>query len=797
MPEQGPALAAHSTAPAAAATVTATPAAASNDPCVFVPATAAIAPSCLVGIAASPIDQAVGVPRSFTLLCGFPVGHLSTFPGPGCYDVQATLMDLTTGSGAPFDSGICANVVARTGTTIDCSSVANPICPPGYVAPPTGGCSPCPAGSHLASGQCIFAPIGGTCPPGTTPFIQHGMVVYCYTGVLPTTVGPTNEMTATFTPTSPHIYGVTITGYIPTQTNGTCPRGTTLTANVPVATHVTATACQFTFRLTQRAEEINALVAAATGDCSAPIGSSLYYLVVGQGCLANIQAFGMVVVKVGVNCSNASEPATGSSAVQDGFPPGSVYQCIGDALSVTNIPVPDVPLSLTVTNGIFNPTCFPIYAAPSQPTTPTPIPSVTPLATPRPSPTPTPTATSVSALTPSPTAVPGASSASAFCSPPGQSTVTIVTGPNGVVNFFGNQVEYSAYANPSNPPPRSLVDIVGHFAVDNVPRPEVSMFAHFDAGNAETGSCGPSYTDGTGTAHCSLSTDSVPAGTTVNAMVDFILNCTDYSTTATFTVGGTAPSSMPPPVATAPAPNGLCVLRTGPGQVTVSVTYTSPLDTQPPVTVSNVPLGTFGFPTPTPAETPLPIPNATATPSNTAIPTATPRPTSTPLPTSTPTPTPTPTPTATPTARPSPTSSPTSTPTATIPPPPVPVSFTLDEARVSKLTDRGNHRGLNLAQQGQKVNLSIYYTVKSLPRAVARLTTYEIDHGSSVGFKAVYRGTQGATQLGPQVRFIQYTIPRRSVPDVYTFRATVQLGNVRKTAFWRFAVVRPALLSPH
>lgn len=793
-----PALAAHPPAPAGV--TPATPAAASANPCVVSSPTATIPSSCLLGIAASPTDQALGVPRTVTFLCGIPVGTLKGAPGPGCYDLRATLLDLTTGAGVPFDAATCANVAAHVGVNVDCTGIANPICPPGYTAspPPTGGCSPCPAGFQFVSGQCRFYPTTGICPPGSTPFPNTGGgLAYCYTGVLPATVGPANEFTVSFTPTSPHIFEVSVTGYVPTNANGGCPPGTTLTPDAELAPKVYVTACAFAFQIVQRAEEINSLVAKAAGTCSAPLGSNLYYLVVGQGCLADVEAFGMIVLKVGVNCSNGSEPATGSSAVSNGFPPGSMYDCEGDSLTVTNIPVLGVPLSLTVSNGIFNPECFPVYAAPSQPGTPTATPSVTPLATPRPSPTPTATPTPP-ALTATPTAIPGTGSSAAYCSPPGPTTIQVVTGPNGVVNFIGNDVEYSAYANPANPAPGSTVDIVGHFAVDGAPEPGVTVFAHYDEGNGETARCGPVMTDVTGTAHCPLSTDSVPSGTTVSAMVDFIQNCTDYSTTAAFTVGGQAvPSS--PPVITAPAPNGVCVLRTGPGQLTVSVTYTSPIDTQPPVTLSNVPIGTFGFPTPTPVETTLPVPNATPTPSNTPVPTATPRPTATPTPTSTPTPTPTPTstPSPTPTSTPSPTPPPTPTATATGPPPPPPVlSFSLDAARVSKLADRGNGRGLNLAQQGQRVNLSIYYTVRSLPRAVSRLTTYEIDRGSRVIFKAAYRGTQGTQQLGAQVRYIAYRIPPHLAPGVYTFRAILQLASVRKTAFWSFAVVRPALIAP-
>ena len=69
-----------------------------------------------------------------------------------------------------------------------------PVTPPG--APPTGGCSPCPSGSQFVAGQCRFAPTAaGTCPPGSAPFPATGLPAYCYTGVLPATVGPANELT--------------------------------------------------------------------------------------------------------------------------------------------------------------------------------------------------------------------------------------------------------------------------------------------------------------------------------------------------------------------------------------------------------------------------------------------------------------------------------------------------------------------------------------------------------------------------------------------------------------------------
>jgi hypothetical protein len=88
----------------------------------------------------------------------------------------------------------------------------------------------------------------------------------------------------------------------------------------------------------------------------------------------------------------------------------------------------------------------------------------------------------------------------------------------------------------------------------------------------------------------------------------------------------------------------------------------------------------------------------------------------------------------------------------------------------------------------------LYYTVSSLPKTLTRLSTYEIDEGSRVIFRAEYPGTQGVHQLGLFVRYIPYSVPASLAPDIYTFRATLTLGGVSQTQFWNFAVARREIL---
>lgn len=735
---------------------------------------------------ASQEEGAVGVQRIVTFLCGSNVAALTGPLGPGCYDVEASLTDITSGGGASFESGSCAGVAVPAGPTITCASPGNsqvnPICPPGFKAPQGGVCSPCPVGSQVVNGSCHSFPAGGTCPPGSTPVTNTGGgIVYCTAPEFAVNASANNEVILKFVPGAPHSYLVEINGFVPTEANGTCPGSTVLDPHAVLTGPGTGPACAFSLSVVQRSIEVTNITISSQTSCNSSIGAGLYNLANGQGCLVGIQALGMIVLKDGVDCSNGTEPATGSSAAPAGFPAGSVYQCLGNALSVANIPVGNVPLSVTATNAVLNPLCFPLYPNAGTPVTATPTPAVTPIATPRPTATPAGNVTSTPGSVGRPSGV-----RPATCSASGSNTASVITGPNGQVNFFGTEVEYFSYANPPNPGQNQLVDIVGHFAIDGSPRPGVAMYAEYIDAYGVSVTCGPALTDGTGTSHCGLPTDTSPPAQQVPVNVDFILNCDDYMTTATFTVGGPAVVA-PPQTQKGPAPNGLCLVRAAPGAISLRVVYNSQIDSQPEVDTGVVQVGQAGF------QTPTPLPTTQATPVTPATATATSPPTPTLTPTQPPTPTATATPTSTPT--PIPTATPTAIPTATPTTIPRPLAFSLDAARVSKLSDRGNHKGLNFARLGQKVNLSLYYTVTGLPKAATRVTTYEVLHATRTVFKAVYRGTQAAKDLGSFVRYIPYRIPPGLSADLYTFRATIKIGPISRSSTWTFAVVRNALLA--
>ncbi len=597
--------------------------------------------------------------------------------------------------------------------------------------------------------------------------------------------------------TAPHAFLVEAQGYIPPQADGSCPPGTTSTPSMTFVlaggphsgTSFAAPSCAFHIQLAQRGLELHKLTVVPPATCIGPVNSSAYTSVVGQACDSQVQALGLVVLKDGINCADGSEPATGTPA--RGFPAGSTYECTNGALRVVNIPAGGMPINLTAVNGILNPTCFPLYAAPQATATPTETGIASPIATPRATDTPTPTPTGTPGPSESPTPRPSGS-APAFCGPNGVTYVTMITGINGQLNFYGNEAEFSASTQPFNPAPGDPFNVIGQFSIDSSPFAGVPTYAQYtDAlGNSQT--CGPVDTDNTGTAACTLSSDSEPVGETTFVNVDFILNCTDFMTTTSFTVGAPAPPApTPAPTVTAPAPNGICVLRTGDGPVSIRASYTPPIDSQPVIDTGNVVVGQFNVATSTPAaitSTPLPSPTDTPVPTDTPTPTNTPTPTVTPSPTNTPTPTPTLTPTPQ-----APPAVPTPSPTIVIP---KKLSFSLDAARVDREKHVGDREGMDQVSRGQPVNLLLYYTVRSIPHSVTRVTTYEVDRGSQVVFKAEYRGKQGSKDLGSFVRYIPYLVPSGIRPDVYTFRATLRLDGHQQTRSWTFAVVGSGSVAP-
>jgi hypothetical protein len=228
------------------------------------------------------------------------------------------------------------------------------------------------------------------------------------------------------------------------------------------------------------------------------------------------------------------------------------------------------------------------------------------------------------------------------------------------------------------------------------------------------------------------------------------------------------------------------VLRSGFGPLAITASFTPIINTQPALSVGPLVLGQFGAATATPAATATGVgPAATITPTPTNTPVFTPSPT--PKPTKTPTITPTPTPAATATF------------TAT---PIPPLRFSVDAARVqrlfgkgSKAKPHGDQKGLNAVHHADQTALVMYFTVRSSPSTLTRITTYEVRRGAKTVFKVSFSSKQTPTDLGHFVRFTIYVVPRNLPYGVYEFRATLKIDNKQQARSWRFAVVRSPLVT--
>lgn len=773
----------------------------------------------------------VGSEQAFTFVCGSPAAQTvgttgPNFFGPGCFDVHLTLLNLVTGAPISFAAARCGARTVDPGPTADCGTAtggnggtpAVPICPVGDDSSLTG-CSPCPSAYTQVGTSCQGPPVLNQCPPGFTPIRNGGGVTMC-TGPLNAITGPTedNEAKVSFVPASPDAYQVQVTGYVGTYPDGSCPTGTVPVSGV-VSPTGTGNACQFSLSAAADALDVTELQVIQPGNCAGAVSLNSFQALIGQPCLVQIVAFGRVAIKSPADC--ALEPNVGMDASIAGFPVGSVWTCENGTLYVAHIPVPNVPVTVTVQNGILNPTCVPVYpplhgpVTPVPTDTPTPSPIVTPRATntprptvtprptntPRPTPSPTRTPTPLPPGTPTPitsptaTATPSAPEVtpSSRCGPPGETKITVVTGPNGAAGFYGNEVQYSAIVIPPNPAQNTSVNFTGSFTLDSQPQANVLMYVHYEDNNGTAYYCGPAPTSASGTVTCSTNIGLAPVGIPVTAQVDFFFNCVDYQTSATF-IPGVPADQAPEPVGpqTGPAPNGVCVLRTSATSPVLTATYFSPIDSQPVVSTGPITIGQYAPATPSPVFT---TPEATETPTVTPTPvpvTATETATATPVPptpTSTETPTPIP-PTATPTPTPvPPTATATSTPTR------VPVlQFAVSAARVAGPNNPGNRRGIDSVPRGGTVRLMIYYTVRSLPRALTRVTTYTLAARSHVYFRVSYRGTQALKDVGRFIRFIPLTVSPGMPLGVNEFRGTVTLGGATKSRAWRFVVLRNARL---
>jgi hypothetical protein len=147
-----------------------------------------------------------------------------------------------------------------------------------------------------------------------------------------------------------------------------------------------------------------------------------------------------------------------------------------------------------------------------------------------------------------------------------------------------------------------------------------------------------------------------------------------------------------------------------------------------------------------------------------------------PAPPTTPTPTPATTPASTPTA----------TPTATSGS--AKLDFSLDAARLSKAHDPGDLRGLLAVRPGTTTWLMMYFTLRTVPKKMSRLTTYAIEAKGKTVFKLAYKTSVKPGDVG---RFSRYAVYKVNLPyGRYVYRATLTIGRRSQSKTWKFAVAK-------
>ncbi len=710
-------------------------------------------------LSASPPEafNPLGASHTVTFVCGAAVNLLPGPTGagypPGCYDVVASLSDSSNGSDASFDSATCGIANVGGGSTVNCAA-QNPLCPAGTVSQ-GGSCVPnCPAGFQNVGPRCL----GYTttvCPPGSTPeYNNPGLIQDCVSPA-DTTAVPSNEMTVTFNSGSPHAFLVTFSGYIGTTAAGTCPDGTVYTPSVTLVSAsatspaVVGPACAFSVIAQKKFVEVNRLSVQLLGTpCGGGTTLNTGMSGLGHPCYFTVTAFGTVVLTTNVDCSGPNIPPTGSSATSAGFPAGSTYVCENGVLSVQNIVVPFVPITVTATGGYLQPTCYPAYLFSTTPG-PTPLPSAT--------------APPVTPGTPEPP----------VCGAPGQTTITTTT-DNGQEPPSAGTVTYEGGVVSGAAPPGGTEGVTATFTQNGQPIAGVEMFAEAMFPD-QTVTCVGKTAAG-GSAACDFT---VPAGETVGSEVPvyvyLIDQCSQYVTSDYFTVGSifvplhNPPAPGPGPFQ-APAPVGICAAPNGFGPVYVTATMNSTSNTQPPVSSGPVELGAPAL------STPVPTPGS-------PVPTATPAPSPTPSPTATVTPTPSPTATPTATATPSA--------TATSSPPTAPnIRFHVVAARVQK-SSVGNEKGVDSIYRGEKVYLLDYFAVSELPKSVKGTDKYSVLSGGHTIFSVTYRNSLTKKDLGhTSARYAIFQVPGTAGYGNYTFTVAMHYGKVTSSKSWHFAIVR-------
>ena len=199
----------------------------------------------------------IGTEHTVTFTCGAlagltgATGSALAGTGAGCYNVQASVTDITTGSAATITSSTCGGTAAGSGGgSVDCSTVFSPICPTGMNAATTRA---------LGAAACVA-------PTTAAPLVPSA-----------------SRATVTINPGANHAYQITFTGYVPTTPSGSCPAGTTGPTTVALslapttaaagATPIPASpACRFSVSAAKKYVEITTITLTTPTACGGSLG---------------------------------------------------------------------------------------------------------------------------------------------------------------------------------------------------------------------------------------------------------------------------------------------------------------------------------------------------------------------------------------------------------------------------------------------------------------------------------------------------------------------------------------------
>jgi hypothetical protein len=116
--------------------------------------------------------------------------------------------------------------------------------------------------------------------------------------------------------------------------------------------------------------------------------------------------------------------------------------------------------------------------------------------------------------------------------------------------------------------------------------------------------------------------------------------------------------------------------------------------------------------------------------------------------------------------------------------------FSLDAARVSKVNNPGDLRGLLSVTRGSKTWLMIYYTIKSLPRKMHRQATYSVLFRGKTVFKAIFKDSLKRSEIGRFSKYTQFNVPRSLPYGKYVYLSTLTIGNHHQNKSWRFSIAK-------